>query len=608
MKSEIASVPPPRFKLLWAALSAVTIFLAVASIVFAMEALVDESSVGDLQTAFERTQGVGAQHVIVRTLGAGSPLRTVGIQVGDQLELAHPWDDLRTLQAGETFGFRRISPSPGSFAVVVPSATRLYRQRLFREAVLRAGHVLTLLTGMFILWRGRRVVAQWALAMAFVGFGSLAPQQWPASAAAFPFWAGAIWTVLTFVPVLFLRFAMDYDGRSTLQRSRWGPRLFHTLVIVQAVAFLMEAYTTLENVTFPMARHIRGFSYALQIFGLVFPCYLLARGWLRSGAAERKRYVLMLIALPLTFLPTVIILLLSLLVSFRIDPESAFARTASIGQVIGPLLFAYAILRHKILDLGFAINRALVFGAVSALVLVAAGLLEWASEHFIHVHGRDTNALLDAAFALTVFLTFHRVWSFVENRVETLLFHKWHTNEAALKRFIKEAAFISRSRALSAAFVSELTRFSSGAPCALYLVAEDGNYRLDGGALDSASATIDADDPALVTLRTNRETVELDETRSRLPAALALPMMHREALSGLILLGAKPSGESYRPDEIEILGWATHQIGLDLHALRVAQLEQELTELRRSNAALAAKNSDLLALKTSLGGAAGLVA
>ena len=40
--------------------------------------------------------------------------------------------------------------------------------------------------------------------------------------------------------------------------------------------------------------------------------------------------------------------------------------------------------------------------------MIAFGLLEWVSEHFIHFEGHDRNALLDVAFALRVFLTSHR--------------------------------------------------------------------------------------------------------------------------------------------------------------------------------------------------------
>ena len=63
-------------------------------------------------------------------------------------------------------------------------------------------------------------------------------------------------------------------------------------------------------------------------------------------------------------------------------------------------------------------------------------------------------------------------------------------------------------------------------------------------------------------------------------------MMHQAALAGFILLGPKPTGEDYRPDEVEIMAWATQQIGLDMQAIRMRDLEQTVVKLEACNANL----------------------
>jgi hypothetical protein len=47
----------------------------------------------------------------------------------------------------------------------------------------------------------------------------------------------------------------------------------------------------------------------------------------------------------------------------------------------------------------------------------------------------------------------------------------------------------------------------------------------------------------------------------------------------MILIGAKPSGEDYRPDEQEALAAAAQRIGMDLHALEIDRLEAEVRRL-----------------------------
>jgi hypothetical protein len=50
---------------------------------------------------------------------------------------------------------------------------------------------------------------------------------------------------------------------------------------------------------------------------------------------------------------------------------------------------------------------------------------------------------------------------------------------------------------------------------------------------------------------------------------------------GFAVLGPKASQQEFRPDEVELIDWATRQIGLDLHALKVEDLECETSDLRK---------------------------
>ena len=45
-----------------------------------------------------------------------------------------------------------------------------------------------------------------------------------------------------------------------------------------------------------------------------------------------------------------------------------------------------------------------------------------------------------------------------------------------------------------------------------------------------------------------------------------------------MVLGRKPTQEAFRPDEIELLGYAVQQIGLDLTALEREQYKEQAAE------------------------------
>ena len=261
-----------------------------------------------------------------------------------------------------------------------------------------------------------------------------------------------------------------------------------------------------------------------------------------------------------------------------IDSGWTLAMDALAG-VVAPALFAYAILRHRVLDLGFALNRTLIYSGVSAIMLGAFGLIEWGFDHFVKIHGRGENALIDAAIALGVYLAFHRVTGVVEHVVETLFFHRWREKEAQLRRFVADAAFVTRPDALLSALVGAAGRFADVQGAAVYLAQAGGDYRRAEGAVVGLPDTLDANDPALVRARGEHKPVEPEAVGSRLAAGLVCPMVQRNEVTGLLVLGPRAEGQAFRPDEIELLGWATAQVGLDLHALEIEALQASVTRL-----------------------------
>ncbi len=318
----------------------------------------------------------------------------------------------------------------------------------------------------------------------------------------------------------------------------------------------------------------------LLIALLVSLAYLIV-GWSKSKAADRNRFALIVFAL-LAYLVGVLVVGWNLSQSGTLFGEGGWLTylNALMLGVIAPGTLAYAVLRQKLFDVGFAVNRTLVYGTVSAVLLVGIGLTEYAVKSLLPKVWTQGSVIISAGLALGVFLIFHRIHHSVEHAIERLFFHKWQVNEAALKRFVAAAGYMEKPEALGGHFTTELARFTGGAAVALYARTAEGQYASASG------ETAGADDLALAAMRAELGPIVPAEIGSPLGAALALPMMHQAALAGFILLGPKPTGEDYRPDEIEVMAWATHQIGLDLQAIRVRALEQSVITLEARNANL----------------------
>lgn len=277
-------------------------------------------------------------------------------------------------------------------------------------------------------------------------------------------------------------------------------------------------------------------------------------------------------------------------------------------QLILPLGLLYATLRHRLLDVSFAINRGLVYGAVSSILLLSFFGLEKLSEHFIHFQSHQQNAMLDGAIALAVFLFFHKVRHWVEHGVEKIFFSAWRKKEHALRLCVAKSVHITHVGPLLAGFIDAVDRFSDHAGCAVYRVGEQGGFQRIEGSLAGAPVLVDADDPLVVAMRFERRPVFGRDIAGAAADVVSFPMIYRGRVDGFLLLHSDPAREAYRPDEIDLLAHAVQQIGLDMAALqadenrrRSREWEQQ-AQLLRASAQETRAMLEMVLAKTTAGG------
>lgn len=317
--------------------------------------------------------------------------------------------------------------------------------------------------------------------------------------------------------------------------------------------------------------------------GLLLAIVSLVDGWRRSAGEIRQRHLWMLLSFGCGSVPAMLTLIPALdatVAGLRVTVMMYF-----IGQLMMYLGLAYAVLQYRVFNFDFAISRAVVFSVVSVVLLCSFGIIEWVYASVMHSaafgHGAKKSLVADAAIALAAYLVFHKIHGTLEHWVERFLFDKWHVNERQLRAFVRQAAHMTTMDSLLGSFRSALDRFTGQAGCAVYLRQENGRYALAAGTLDGAPAEVDSNDSAVVALRADMAPLTVEQLPTALRGELLLPMCHRGMLDGFVLVGSKRRRESYRPDEFEALGFAAHQVGLDLHALRVDALEREVRDLER---------------------------
>ena len=306
-----------------------------------------------------------------------------------------------------------------------------------------------------------------------------------------------------------------------------------------------------------------------------FLCALLAIQAARG--AERSRLGWATGSLSILYLSPLVALFFS---GVHIGGVSLYWTIQNTAYFVAALGLVYSLLGRRLLDVGFALNRAAVFTSVSFVVVGSFTLAEWALGGWLASASRATNVLVSGALALALGLSIHPIHVRVDRLIDASFFRKRHEAELALRTFAKEAAFITDPAVLVTRARGVLER---NADCAWVDIALfDGVARF---------GEVDENDPAIVSLRTSHRMLNLHATDSVLRGEFAFPMSARGRLVGVLVVGPKRLGESYAPDECEAIGELAHGVGIALDVLTVRHeglRDERIDAILESNRAILA--------------------
>ena len=575
-------IAPATWTWLLSGMCIIVLSLILYDASFAIRPLLVEQQQGSLGVQLEDDSGTspmppGTHKLRILGFHQQSSLQQAGAQTGDAVRFDRTLDRWRKFAVGERIGLTLYRNGVPRYVEVsaLPAPIRVAEYMDFFGRILTASVSLlfTLLVGFkqagHPAYRGLAKTFLCLTLLYFITF-SYAPYGWP-------HYVGKL-LCLTLYPMLWywaLAFALRYQAYEPRPLRRWLGRSSGPLHLLALVTAAYSGWLALGNEA-PMLWVL---VLACAAAGMVLTLASVAEGWQQTSGQVRQRHMWLFLSFLVPAIPSTLIWMPSTDASagdLRVVALMAYA-----GQLVMYCGLAYAVLKHRVFNFEFAINRAMVYSVVSVLLLCTVGLMEFISKSLLKGDGGAHKSFaIDAAIALAVYLIFHQLHGRIERWVEKIFFFKWHDNEHKLRHFVRQAAHFTAVDALLAAFRTAVDRFTGHAGCAIYLRQGSGDYLFVSGTLSDAPALVEPNDQLVVTLRADMAPTAIDQ-QSQVRGDMVLPMSHRGALHGFVVLGAKASGESYRPDECEALGFAAQQIGLDIHALRVEALEQELRELER---------------------------
>ena len=243
--------------------------------------------------------------------------------------------------------------------------------------------------------------------------------------------------------------------------------------------------------------------------------------------------------------------------------SSPWLQYVQLTIIVIPIGLGYTILRHRMIDVGFVISRALVLTVISFIVVAAFGLLERALGKIFIDMSHVASRTVEIALALGLGFSLRTLHVRVERGVDYLFFRGRQRSLAALRAFQRDVFYISDPGIVVEQTIELLMRHADAAE--VRIVNEVANT---------------SDDPLFIRLRASRQAVKLRDTGTAIPGELAFPMVVRGSLTGALIVGAKRTGETYDPTERDLLAEIAQRVGIALDALQTTAIRAELEALR----------------------------
>lgn len=285
-----------------------------------------------------------------------------------------------------------------------------------------------------------------------------------------------------------------------------------------------------------------------------------------TPASERPRAAWLLLPVPIAMLAFTAFNTIGLDIVHFWSATQASILFGTICNAAGALAVTYALLRRRVLDLGFFLSRTIVVATISLIVVAAFVLLEWMLGTVVAGVSHTTGIVANAALALVLGLSLHFIHQRVDAAVDSIFFRKRHEDEQSLRDYAKEAAFITDVPILLDQTIGRLERHTDALGAAI-LVDGAGLFTAARSYGDSQRLPVSENDEAILALKAWHRPVDPHHYQTVLQGALALPMLARGRLLGVLLLDERAGGESYAPDEVEALSTLAHGVGSSLDAL-----------------------------------------
>ncbi|MDZ7364504.1 MAG: ATP-binding protein [candidate division KSB1 bacterium] len=375
------------------------------------------------------------------------------------------------------------------------------------------------------------------------------------------------WFVYPLFPAFFLHFMTIFPREKSVLPS---PKLQTLLIYSPAVVFI--ALLQFFHLTALRSRQIEHFRDYYQVFNahrfyiIIFFLAALAtlihsyRTAESSGEKDKVRWILWGIAMGCA--PFIVLWSIPLVLG---APPLVPEEITSLALLITPLSFAFAIVKYHLLDIDAIINRSIVYGLLTGLIVGAYVIVSGLAGHLLMAMTPDTSRTITILSTLAAALLFNPAKQKMQHFVDRTLYRVKYNYRLVTKEFAQRmVATRTQAEVLSlltqhfhAAVPIEKMAFLVNGQDKLEIIASHGMTEAEKGELVSSTGQAMLKLAKQIELETGKESHIAGRTVLRESFAganweILLRLTMNTGERGILLLGRKLSGGKYLEEDLEL--------------------------------------------------------
>lgn len=247
--------------------------------------------------------------------------------------------------------------------------------------------------------------------------------------------------------------------------------------------------------------------------------------------------------------------------------------------VIVPVATMYAILRHRVVDIGFFLNRTIVYVVTSAFVLLLLGAAEFVAERTLSSLTHAESLAVEFAVAMFVVIMARFVHAWIDRVVDRAIFSARYRQVQSLQEFATTAPFYTAQAPLVRDTINEMTQHARVEGAAFYLVEGDVLQPV-ASTFHAPSMPVEANDKGFVTLRAHRSEVDIAKMNTEILGVRLYPMVLGGRVFGAVSVGERVSHEAMPPDVGDAIARVAAAVTIGLASIENERIRADYAQIK----------------------------